>query len=150
MAPTRRQAIIWTNAYPVNRRIYAALGGDELRVHKKTHLTHKNNIFVSLDSIQYIYMFVYLMKLCLKGAKPLLAHWLHWNIYNQDNLAFIWLDRCNIIQIPLSFHPATTTIEEFSIFMGLIQMFSDSPMLLPSQNLWCQKFGGILWWYFGR
>ena len=26
----RRQAIIWTNAYPVHWRIYAALGGDEL------------------------------------------------------------------------------------------------------------------------
>ena len=26
----RRQAIIWTNANPINWRIYAALGGDEL------------------------------------------------------------------------------------------------------------------------
>ena len=31
-APTRRQAIIWTNADPVYRRIYAALGGDELKL----------------------------------------------------------------------------------------------------------------------
>ena len=30
MAPTRRQAIIWTNAGPIQWRIYAALGGDEL------------------------------------------------------------------------------------------------------------------------
>ena len=30
LAPTRRQAIIWTNADPFYRRIYAALGGDEL------------------------------------------------------------------------------------------------------------------------
>ena len=32
LAPNRRQAIIWTNADPVQRRIYAALGGDELIV----------------------------------------------------------------------------------------------------------------------
>ena len=30
LAPNRRQAIIWTTADPVHRRIYAALGGDEL------------------------------------------------------------------------------------------------------------------------
>ena len=28
--PNRGQAIIWTNADPTHRRIYAALGGDEL------------------------------------------------------------------------------------------------------------------------
>ena len=30
LAPSRRQAIIWTNADPIHWRIYAALGGDEL------------------------------------------------------------------------------------------------------------------------
>ena len=30
LAPTRRQAIIWTNADPIHWYIYAALGGDEL------------------------------------------------------------------------------------------------------------------------
>ena len=30
LAPHRRQTIIWTNADPVQRRIYAALGVDEL------------------------------------------------------------------------------------------------------------------------
>ena len=30
LAPMRRQAIIWINAYPVHWRIYAALGGNEL------------------------------------------------------------------------------------------------------------------------
>ena len=30
LAPNRRQAIIWTNADPINWRIYATLGGDEL------------------------------------------------------------------------------------------------------------------------
>ena len=30
LTPTRRQAIIWTNADPIHWRIHAALGGDEL------------------------------------------------------------------------------------------------------------------------
>ena len=30
LAPNRRQVIIGTNADPVHRRMYAALGGDEL------------------------------------------------------------------------------------------------------------------------
>ena len=30
LAPIRQQAIIWTNADPINWRIYATLGGDEL------------------------------------------------------------------------------------------------------------------------
>ena len=32
LAPNRRQAITWTNADPIHRCIYAALGGDELTV----------------------------------------------------------------------------------------------------------------------
>ena len=32
LAPNRRQAITWTNADPVHWSIYAALGGDELRL----------------------------------------------------------------------------------------------------------------------
>ena len=30
LGPNRRQAIVWTNAEPIHRRIYPALGGDEL------------------------------------------------------------------------------------------------------------------------
>ena len=30
LAPNRRQAIIWTNAHPINWRLYMALGGDEI------------------------------------------------------------------------------------------------------------------------
>ena len=38
LAPNRRQAIIWTNAYPVHRGIYVALGGDELnKMQVRTH-----------------------------------------------------------------------------------------------------------------
>ena len=29
LAPNRRQAIIWTKADPIHRRLFAALGGDE-------------------------------------------------------------------------------------------------------------------------
>ena len=36
LAPNRRQAIILTNADLIHRRIYGALGGDEL--------SHKNNV----------------------------------------------------------------------------------------------------------
>ena len=35
LAPNRRQVIIWTNADPVHKRIYVALGGGELR--SRTH-----------------------------------------------------------------------------------------------------------------
>ena len=31
---TRRQAIIWTDADPIHWRIYAALGGDELKLRR--------------------------------------------------------------------------------------------------------------------
>ena len=34
LAPSRRQTIIWTNADPVHRRIFAALGRDELTVNE--------------------------------------------------------------------------------------------------------------------
>ena len=42
LAPNRRQAIIWTNADPIHRRIYAALEGDEL-----THWDRVTHICVS-------------------------------------------------------------------------------------------------------
>ena len=31
LVPNRCQAVIWTNTDPIHARIYAALGGDELR-----------------------------------------------------------------------------------------------------------------------
>ena len=46
LAPNRRQAIIWANADPIHWRIYAALGGDELKKdwllkgNRPTWLTH--------------------------------------------------------------------------------------------------------------
>ena len=33
LEPNKRKAIIWTNADPFNWRIYAVLGGDELKLH---------------------------------------------------------------------------------------------------------------------
>ena len=44
LAPNRRQAIIWTNADPIQWRIYAALGGDEL-----THWDWVIYIYVSVN-----------------------------------------------------------------------------------------------------
>ena len=32
LAPNRQHAIIWTNAEPIHWRIYAALGGEELKL----------------------------------------------------------------------------------------------------------------------
>ena len=56
LAPRRRQAITWTNADPVNRRIYAALGGDELNSHHKTHSTSNQyyDIQIQIHILLYI------------------------------------------------------------------------------------------------
>ena len=40
LVPNRRQAIIWTNADPIQWRIYAAMGGDELKKSSKGVLCH--------------------------------------------------------------------------------------------------------------
>ena len=47
LAPTRRQAIIWTNAGPVHRRIYmhAALGGDQLNIVKRMMTSYHGDSF---------------------------------------------------------------------------------------------------------
>ena len=44
MAPNRRQAIIWTNADPIHRRIYASLGADAL-IHRYIYAS------VNLDNL---------------------------------------------------------------------------------------------------
>ena len=51
LAPTRRQAIIWTNAYPGHWRIYAALGGDELTLLRNQHLFDFKASGVSNDPV---------------------------------------------------------------------------------------------------
>ena len=58
LAPNRGRVIIWTNADPVYRRIYAALGGDELThwgLHKMTEISQTTfpNAFV-FWSIWYV------------------------------------------------------------------------------------------------
>ena len=45
LAPIRRQAIIWTNSDPIYWRIYAALGGDEL---KQQMMGHSQYLIVTL------------------------------------------------------------------------------------------------------
>ena len=61
LAPSRRQAIIWTNADPVHRRIYAALRGDELSYWLKLltkiclRVRFKNNLCVQTQNhVEYI------------------------------------------------------------------------------------------------
>ena len=46
LAPTRRQAIIWTNTDPIHWRIYAALGGDEIVALKE----HINESWIKISS----------------------------------------------------------------------------------------------------
>ena len=49
LAPSRRQAIIWTNADPVHRCIYVALGGDDIKLHLLmcVYLTSFCSVFLS-------------------------------------------------------------------------------------------------------
>ena len=44
MAPNRRQVIIWTNADLIHWRIYAALGGDELKLRHIVHLIYELHV----------------------------------------------------------------------------------------------------------
>ena len=46
LAPTRRRAIICTNADPIHRRIYAEPGGDELNPDMLHHIHETQNWFV--------------------------------------------------------------------------------------------------------
>ena len=48
LAPSRWQAIIWTNADPVHQRICAALGGDELTFPDIGAEIPKSNYYISV------------------------------------------------------------------------------------------------------
>ena len=56
LAPKRRQAIIWTNAHLIHWRIYAVLGGDQLKSYelqkKISQMMHICDTW-SFDTIQY-------------------------------------------------------------------------------------------------
>ena len=55
LAPNRRQATTWTNADPILWRIYAALGGDELKYLATVLLSHyASNIYPVLHNIKYL------------------------------------------------------------------------------------------------
>ena len=41
-----QQIITWINADPVRRGIYAALGGDELRIHITVIIVYSDHIFI--------------------------------------------------------------------------------------------------------
>ena len=55
LAPNRRQAIIWTNADPIDWRVYAALGGDELK-QGLTHCGRNNGRHFPDDIFKYIFL----------------------------------------------------------------------------------------------
>ena len=46
MAPSRWQAIVWTNADPVHRRIYAALGENELTAISQERILVTNQVLM--------------------------------------------------------------------------------------------------------
>ena len=51
LVPNRRQAIIWTNADPIHWRIYAALGGDELKATETVYI--QVYIFILLSTVYF-------------------------------------------------------------------------------------------------
>ena len=78
-----------------------------------THLILDNNNLVTLNSNSFD-VYVHLTMLSLRKCKT--TYILDGTFDNQDSLSIIWLNRCNIIQLPLSFGPSTTTMEEFEMF----------------------------------
>ena len=58
LAPNRRQAIIWTNDDPIHWRIYAALGGDELRYINGVSLVWWQPITLRNDDLPLIARFM--------------------------------------------------------------------------------------------
>ena len=61
LAPNRRQAITWTNADPAHRRIYTALGGDELRTADRMTTTKqsKTKLYAYLWDILLLFYGIY-------------------------------------------------------------------------------------------
>ena len=80
-----------------------------------TDLILDNNNLVTLNSISFD-IYVHLTRLSLKNCET--TYILDGTFDYQDNLVFIRLDECNIIQLPLSFGPSTTKIKQFNIFDG--------------------------------
>ena len=77
LAPDRRQAITWTSADPVHRRIYAAPGGDELTA---LNILHLMLILDLLDSENIMHVDVFMRELSYEiieqqGAYSMTSLW---------------------------------------------------------------------------
>ena len=80
-----------------------------------TVLILDNNNLETLDS-NSIDIYVHIEKLSLKRCET--AYILDGTFDQQNDLTFIRLNRCNIIQLPFSFGPSTPKLDTFEIFDG--------------------------------
>ena len=81
-----------------------------------THWILDANNLVTLNSNSFDF-YVLLEKLSLKKWKT--TYILERTFDKQENLAYLWLTKCNIIQLLLSFGPSTTKLQLFHIFGGI-------------------------------
>ena len=111
LAPNRRQAIIWTNADPIHWRIYAALGGNELKGSSNFHITE--------TSVSVMWEFEESFRFQLQLSSPSL-----------HSTCFVWHWWCWLLSLdtPDPTYPACHYVEHvfktwFSTKMGVICSF---------------------------
>ena len=97
LAPVRRQAITWTNADPVHWRIYAALGGDEL----KWSLDYKELI----KRLRCMWVF---QGLCSRRGR-MSCHAYHFILWSLESIQFRCWNYCTALKFDRCF--STTAAE---------------------------------------
>ena len=102
-------------------------------------LTLDKNNLVTLDSSSFD-IYIHLTRLSLRACKT--TYILDGTFDNQHNLAYIWLNKCNIIQLPRPFGPSTTNLQEFDTFGGVSPDVFRSPYFDAFMNLKRLVFGG--------
>ena len=91
LALKRRQAIIWTNAGPVHRSIYAALVGDELSTlpffkYRGSMIRHRVHCYVNVSMASSMYYSLTYRQIQLNRISPYgKIEWKHVN-HNKDDL----------------------------------------------------------------
>ena len=98
-----------------------------------------NNNLVTLDSSSFD-IYVHLRRLSLKECKT--TYILDGTFDNHHDLGFIWLSKCNILQLPSSFGPSTTTLQEFDIYGGANPDVFRNPYFTAFTNLKRLVLGG--------
>ena len=147
--PNRRQAIIWTNADPIHWRIYAALGGDELKATETVYI--QVYTFILLSPVYFNSLtqsdtfmcqstwtlFLKNMVCCLFKAKPLhepkLAHWLDpWepNIIRFKSMRFSF-KKLNMKMSSVKWQPFCHSLKVFRYLM-LFQIHSKIQAIVSS------------------